>query len=35
MTAFGISGNAGQGLRRLFMPHPSLEERIGALKRGR
>ncbi len=35
MAAFGISGNAGQGLRRLFMTHPPLEERIEALRRGR
>jgi len=35
MTAFGISGTAGGGLKRLFMTHPPLEERIAALKRGR
>ena len=35
LAAFGISGNAGQGLRRLFMTHPPLEERIEALKRWR
>jgi len=35
MAAFGISGTAGGGLKRLFMSHPSLEERIEALKRGR
>ena len=35
MTAFGISGTAGSGLKRLFMTHPSLEERIDALRRGR
>jgi heat shock protein HtpX len=34
MAAFGISGNRGSGLRRLFMTHPSLEERIEALQRG-
>lgn len=33
MAAFGISGNRGSGLRRLFMTHPPLEERIEALKR--
>jgi heat shock protein HtpX len=33
MAAFGISGGVGQGLRRLFMTHPPLEERIEALKR--
>lgn len=32
MSAFGISGNAGGGLRRLFMSHPPLEERIAALQ---
>jgi heat shock protein HtpX len=32
MAAFGISGTAGGGLRRLFMTHPPLEERIAALK---
>jgi heat shock protein HtpX len=34
MAAFGISGNIGHGLRRLFMTHPPLEERIEALKKG-
>jgi len=34
LAAFGISGNVGHGLRRLFMTHPPLEERIEALKRG-
>lgn len=33
MAAFGISGNAASGLKRLFMTHPPLEERIAALKR--
>jgi heat shock protein HtpX len=33
MAAFGISGGAGSGLKRLFMTHPPLEERIAALKR--
>jgi heat shock protein HtpX len=33
MRAFGISGRgAGGGLRRLFMSHPPLEERIAALR---
>ena len=32
MAAFGISGGVGHGLKRLFMTHPSLEERIAALK---
>lgn len=31
MAAFGISGTIGQGLRRYFMTHPPLEERIRAL----
>lgn len=32
MAAFGISGGGGGGLKRLFMTHPPLEERIAALK---
>jgi heat shock protein HtpX len=32
LAAFGISGGMGQGLMRLFMSHPPLEERIAALK---
>ncbi len=32
MAAFGIAGGLGSGLRRLFMTHPPLEERIAALK---
>ncbi len=32
MAAFGISGGMGQGLKRLFMSHPPLDERIAALK---
>ena len=32
MAAFGISGNQGMGLKRLFMTHPPLDERIAALK---
>ena len=31
-SAFGISGGEGQGLRRLFMSHPPIEERIAALR---
>jgi heat shock protein HtpX len=34
MAAFGIAGNLGQGLKRLFMTHPPLEERIAALRTG-
>jgi heat shock protein HtpX len=32
MAAFGISGGIGSGIKRLFMTHPPLEERIAALK---
>ena len=32
MAAFGISGKLGGGLKRLFMTHPPLEERIAALR---
>ncbi len=35
LAAFGIMGTLGHGLRRLFMTHPPLEERIAALKAGR
>ena len=35
MAAFGIFGGRGRGLRRLFMTHPPLEERIAALREGR
>jgi heat shock protein HtpX len=35
MAAFGIAGLGGGGLKRLFMTHPPLEERIAALKAGR
>ncbi|NJD38834.1 MAG: protease HtpX [Geobacter sp.] len=34
MAAFGISGTVGSGLKKLFMTHPPLEERIEALRRG-
>lgn len=34
LAAFGISGGGGSGLKRLFMTHPPLEERIRALKAG-
>jgi heat shock protein HtpX len=33
MAAFGISAGTPTGLKRLFMSHPPLEERIDALKR--
>jgi heat shock protein HtpX len=32
LAAFGIGGGQGTGLRRLFMSHPPLEERIAALQ---
>jgi heat shock protein HtpX len=34
LAAFGISGGIGHGLKRLFMSHPPLEERIAALQSG-
>lgn len=34
MAAFGISGQGTGGIKRLFMTHPPLEERIAALRRG-
>ncbi len=34
LAAFGISGGPGDGLKRLFMSHPPLEERIAALQSG-
>ncbi|HEY3488273.1 MAG TPA: M48 family metalloprotease, partial [Gammaproteobacteria bacterium] len=33
LQAFGISGGVGSGLKRLFMSHPPLTERIEALRR--
>ncbi len=32
MAAFGINGGKGLGLRKLFMSHPPIEERIAALR---
>jgi len=32
MAAFGIAGGGAGGLRRLFMSHPPIEERIAALR---
>ena len=32
VKAFGISGTVGSGIKRLFMSHPPLEERIAALR---
>lgn len=34
LAAFGISGGIGEGLKRLFMTHPPLDERIAALRSG-
>jgi heat shock protein HtpX len=34
-AAFGIAGGMGEGLKRLFLSHPPLEERIAALQAGR
>ncbi len=34
VRAFGISGGVGNGLRKLFMSHPPLAERIQALRDG-
>ncbi len=32
LAAFGISGGIGSGMKRLFMSHPPLDERIAALR---
>jgi heat shock protein HtpX len=32
LAAFGISGGVGAGVKRLFMTHPPLDERIAALR---
>lgn len=34
LAAFGIAGGKASGLKKLFMSHPPLEERIEALRRG-
>lgn len=34
-AAFGIAGGMGAGLKKLFLSHPPLEERIAALQQGR
>ncbi len=33
MAAFGIAGGIGDGLKKMFMSHPPLDERIEALRR--
>lgn len=33
LAAFGINGGLGSGIKRLFMSHPPLEERIATLRR--
>jgi len=33
LNGFGISGHVGQGIKRLFMSHPPIPERIEALRR--
>ena len=35
MAAFGIAGGLGEGLKKIFMTHPPLEERIAALENAR
>ena len=32
VAAFGIAGGIGEGLRKLFLSHPPLEQRIAALR---
>lgn len=34
VEAFGIAGGVGHGLKKLFLSHPPLEERINALRSG-
>ena len=34
IAAFGISGGVGGGIKRLFLSHPPLDERIAALRSG-
>jgi heat shock protein HtpX len=35
IAAFGISGGVAGGIKRLFMSHPPLDERIAALRAAR
>ena len=32
VEAFGIAGGIGHGLKKLFLSHPPMEERIAALR---
>jgi heat shock protein HtpX len=32
LVAFGITGGVAEGMRKLFMSHPPLSERIAALQ---
>jgi len=32
LAAFGIAGGIGSGVKKLFMSHPPLDERIASLK---
>jgi heat shock protein HtpX len=32
VEAFGIAGGIGQGLKKLFLSHPPMQERIAALR---
>ncbi len=34
LAAFGIAGGVGHGLKKLFMSHPPIEDRIAALRSG-
>ena len=34
LSAFGVDGSVGAGIKRLFMSHPPIEERIAALRAG-
>jgi heat shock protein HtpX len=34
MAAFGISGGIPSGVKKFFMTHPPIEDRIAALKAG-